>query len=76
MPMLLDEMALGALKDETEVVVPTIRRPSSMPLNCRNGHKDHMSDTDEGEKDSMGLNDSFGSKDSKYQSVQQENYLL
>jgi len=76
MPMLLDEMALGALKDETDVVFPTSRRPSSMPLNCRNGHKDHMSDTDEGEKDSTGLNDSFGSIDSKYQSVQQENYLL
>ncbi|KAL3822722.1 hypothetical protein ACHAXA_000987 [Cyclostephanos tholiformis] len=77
MPMFLDEMAMGELKDEI-LDVPSII--GNVPLGCMSrekGHKDHMSDEDETIKDFAGLNEyeSF-QEDSKYQSLRQETFLL
>jgi hypothetical protein len=77
MPMFLDEMALGELKDEI------LEAPiGSVPLGCISkskvkDHKDYMSDEDETMKDFAGLNeyDSF-QEESKYQSLRQETFLL
>ena len=77
MPIFLDEMALGELKDDILEAPSTI---GSVSLGCIikvNCHKDHMSDDDETIKAFAGLNeyDSF-QEESKYQSLRQETFLL
>ena len=77
MPMFLDEMALGELKDEILDVPLTI---GNVPLGCisrEKGHKAHMSDDDETIKDFAGRNEYESiQEDSKYQSLRQETFLL
>jgi MFS family permease len=77
MPMYLDEMALGELKDEILDVPPTI---GNVPLGCisrEKGHKAHMSDEDETIKDFAGVNEYESiQEDSKYRSLRQETFLL
>ena len=79
MPMYLDEMALGELKDEILDVPSTI---GNVPLGCisrssERGHKAHMSDEDETIKDFAGINEYESiQEDSKYQSLRQETFLL
>ena len=77
MPIFLEEMALGELKDEILESPSTIGSVSLGCISKVKGHKDHKSDEDETIKDFAGLNeyDSF-EEESKYQSLRQETFLL
>jgi hypothetical protein len=77
MPIFLDEMALGELKDDILEAPSTIGSVSLGCISKVNGHKDHKSDEVETIKDFAGLNeyDSF-QEESKYQSLRQETFLL